>query len=89
MKITRSSVAEVAAQLSPWAVKVLTHFNNSLEFGADEVLDYHKAVLELIGRNAIRPAYDLLSGKWIIVLQSGGKLLVKYFQVAPKEKDNG
>lgn len=88
MKITKSSVAEVANQLSPWAVKVISNFQGNLEFGKNEFQHYHNAVLELIGRNAIRPAYDLLSGRWILLLQPGGKLLINHFG-PPKGRDNG
>lgn len=43
---------------------------------SNDLLRYYRGTLELIGRNIVKPAFDIISGKWLIVLTKPGKRFI-------------
>lgn len=83
MPISRQDLERVRKELSPMAITILAKFRSGMNFGPEEIYEYHKATLELIGRNFLRVGFDLLSERWIVILQPAGKRMI-----ALLEKEN-
>lgn len=79
MKLTKSSAAEVAANLSSEARKLLVDMwvnKKSVKFGGKQF----NATLELMAVGIIRAARNLIDGKYLCVLERGGHYVVDHFR---------
>jgi len=77
MRITKTSAAEVAGKLSPWAKKILLAISGTgtLKVNPAEVAQYHNGVIELIAHRCMRADINLLTGDAVTILERGGKLV--------------